>query len=177
MRTLGRSSRRPNPLDSLPTSTPPTLLHFQKTASWFLSTSGLPVTSTLRKRAKYVFEPKTIPRVELLVLSILNWRLKSITPFSSLGFFSLKVDLTGIFVRVLVSRATEAILSNIKGCRNIIHRALPRCNAVRSEYNPRPVGQGSWGCRVMVQWADQRGDNELLSIDGGITASKHEDVP
>ncbi|KAI4304944.1 hypothetical protein MLD38_040399 [Melastoma candidum] len=127
MRTLGRSSRRPNPLDSLPTSTPPTLLHFQKTASWFLSTSGLPVTSTLRKRAKYVFEPKTIPRVELLVLSILNWRLKSITPFSSLGFFSLKVDLTGIFVRVLVSRATEAILSNIKDFR--LQEYHPSCIA------------------------------------------------
>ncbi|PKA59497.1 Cyclin-D4-1 [Apostasia shenzhenica] len=36
---------------------------------------------------KYVFEAKTIQRMELLVLSTLNWRMQSVTPFSFIDFF------------------------------------------------------------------------------------------
>ncbi|GLT40064.1 hypothetical protein SLA2020_142220 [Shorea laevis] len=63
---------------------------------------------------KYIFEPKTIRRMELLVLSVLDWRLRSVTPFSFIGFFAVKLDSTATFVGFLISRATEIILSNIK---------------------------------------------------------------
>ncbi|KAA3482933.1 cyclin-D1-1 [Gossypium australe] len=64
--------------------------------------------------AKYIFEPKTIQRMELLVLTVLDWRLRSVTPFSFIDFFACKVDPTGTFLAFLISRATDIILSNIK---------------------------------------------------------------
>ncbi|GLT36504.1 hypothetical protein SLA2020_108770 [Shorea laevis] len=63
---------------------------------------------------EYIFEPKTIRRMEFLVLSVLDWRLRSVTPFSFIDFFAVKINPTGTFVGFLISRATEIILSNIK---------------------------------------------------------------
>ncbi|XP_050905573.1 LOW QUALITY PROTEIN: cyclin-D1-1 [Lathyrus oleraceus] len=64
--------------------------------------------------AKYIFEPRTIRRMELLVLRVLDWRLRSVTPFSFLSFFACKLDSTGIFTGFLISRATQIILSHIQ---------------------------------------------------------------
>ncbi|KAI7728831.1 hypothetical protein M8C21_023810 [Ambrosia artemisiifolia] len=64
--------------------------------------------------AKYIFEPKTIRRMEFLVLSVLDWRLRSVTPFSFIGFFSHKIDPSGTYTGFLISRATQIILSNIQ---------------------------------------------------------------
>ncbi|KAE8690802.1 Cyclin-D1-1 [Hibiscus syriacus] len=64
--------------------------------------------------AKYIFEPKTIRRMELLVLTVLDWRLRSVTPFSFIDFFAYKVDPTGTFFVFLISKATDIILSNTK---------------------------------------------------------------
>ncbi|XVE92496.1 hypothetical protein REPUB_Repub01dG0102400 [Reevesia pubescens] len=67
--------------------------------------------------AKYIFEPKTIHKMELLVLTVLDWRLRSVTPFSFIGFFACKLDSAGTFFGFLISRATDIILSNIKEAR------------------------------------------------------------
>ncbi|OIV93092.1 hypothetical protein TanjilG_20754 [Lupinus angustifolius] len=77
---------------------------------------------------KYIFEPKTIRRMELLVLGVLDWRLRSITPFSFLGFFSCKFDSTGIFNGFLISRATQIILSNVQEASFLAY--WPSCIAV-----------------------------------------------
>lgn len=66
------------------------------------------------KGAKFLFEPRTIRRMELLVLTVLDWRLRSVTPFSFVAFFALKLDASGTFVGFLISRAAEIILSNIR---------------------------------------------------------------
>ncbi|KAK4399743.1 Cyclin-D1-1 [Sesamum angolense] len=64
--------------------------------------------------AKFIFEPRTIQRMELLVLRVLDWRLRSISPFSYLCFFALKIDPTGTFTEFLTSRAKDIILSTIQ---------------------------------------------------------------
>ncbi|WZY76526.1 hypothetical protein YC2023_022910 [Brassica napus] len=64
---------------------------------------------------KYIFEAKTIQRMELLVLSVLDWRLRSVTPFSFLSFFAYKIDPQGTSLGFFLSHATKIILSNIKG--------------------------------------------------------------
>lgn len=64
--------------------------------------------------AKYIFEPRTIRRMEFLILSVLDWRLRSVTPFSFIGFFAHKIDSTGTYTGFLISRATQIILSNIQ---------------------------------------------------------------
>ncbi|XP_022942605.1 cyclin-D1-1-like [Cucurbita moschata] len=64
--------------------------------------------------AKYIFEPRTICRMELLVLRVLDWRLRSVTPFNFIAFFACKLDPSGDFMGFLISRATEIIISNIR---------------------------------------------------------------
>ncbi|KAF8039956.1 hypothetical protein BT93_B2237 [Corymbia citriodora subsp. variegata] len=78
--------------------------------------------------ANYIFEPRTIRRMEFLVLSVLDWRLRSITPFTFISFFAWKVDPTGTGVGFLISRATDVILSNIQETSFLEYR--PSCIAV-----------------------------------------------
>ncbi|KAH7688804.1 cyclin D1/2/4 plant protein [Dioscorea alata] len=63
--------------------------------------------------AKFVFESRIIRRMELLVLTALKWRLRSVTPFTFIDFFAYKVDPSGLYIRYLVSHATQIILSTI----------------------------------------------------------------
>nr|QYW07123.1 cyclin D1-3 [Dimocarpus longan] len=44
--------------------------------------------------SRFVFEPKTVQRMELRVMSILHWRLNSITPFHYLHYFISKLPST-----------------------------------------------------------------------------------
>ncbi|KAF5726766.1 cyclin-D1-1-like [Tripterygium wilfordii] len=64
--------------------------------------------------AKYIFEPRTVRRMEFLVLSVLDWRLRSITPFTFVTFFACKLDPTGNYVAFLIKRATRIIFSNVQ---------------------------------------------------------------
>ncbi|MCL7040158.1 hypothetical protein MKW94_010553 [Papaver nudicaule] len=63
---------------------------------------------------KFIFEHQTIRRMELMVLSALDWRLRSITPFTFIDFFAYKLDSTGTLINYLVSRATKIILHIIR---------------------------------------------------------------
>ncbi|XP_038984058.1 cyclin-D2-1-like isoform X2 [Phoenix dactylifera] len=69
---------------------------------------------------RFIFEPRTICRMELLVLTALNWRLRSVTPFTFIDFFAYKVDPTGTHARYLVSRATHIILAMIHAAAAIV---------------------------------------------------------
>lgn len=63
--------------------------------------------------------------MELLVLGVLDWRLRSVTPFSFLAFFACKIDSTGEYIGFLISRATEIILSNMQGNNDVdIHACV-----------------------------------------------------
>ncbi|KAG5541845.1 hypothetical protein RHGRI_021628 [Rhododendron griersonianum] len=42
--------------------------------------------------ARFVFEARTVQRMELLVLSILKWRMKAVTPFSFIDYFLRKIN-------------------------------------------------------------------------------------
>ncbi|KAI0523452.1 hypothetical protein KFK09_005847 [Dendrobium nobile] len=59
---------------------------------------------------KYVFEPRTICRMELLILTVLTWRMRAVTPFDFLPYLAasvLPVDSSAI-----LSRATNLIISS-----------------------------------------------------------------
>ncbi|KAI5679159.1 hypothetical protein M9H77_10109 [Catharanthus roseus] len=77
--------------------------------------------------AKYVFEPRTISRMEVLVLNALDWRLRSITPFSFISLFACKVDPTGTYTAFLISRARDIILSHLQEVSFLEYR--PSCIA------------------------------------------------
>ncbi|KAL0916588.1 hypothetical protein M5K25_014115 [Dendrobium thyrsiflorum] len=63
--------------------------------------------------ARFIFEPRTICKMEHLVLTALKWRLRSVTPFNFIDFFASKVDPSGVYRRYLVSSAAQIILSAI----------------------------------------------------------------
>ncbi|KAL6562606.1 hypothetical protein OROGR_003613 [Orobanche gracilis] len=69
--------------------------------------------------AEFIFEPKHIQRMELLVLRVLDWRLRSVAPFFYLGFFALKIDPTGTYTGYLTSSAEDIIFSIIQETRCI----------------------------------------------------------
>ncbi|CAK9186419.1 unnamed protein product [Ilex paraguariensis] len=64
---------------------------------------------------KFVFEGKTIQRMELLVLSTLKWRMQACTPCSFIDYFLRKINSDEISSGPLLSRSIQVILSTIKG--------------------------------------------------------------
>uniref|UniRef100_A0A0A9CX42 Uncharacterized protein n=1 Tax=Arundo donax TaxID=35708 RepID=A0A0A9CX42_ARUDO len=67
--------------------------------------------------ARYVFEAKTIQRMELLVLSTLKWRMRVVTPFSYIDYFLHRLNAGDAPPRRAVLRSTELILSTARGTR------------------------------------------------------------
>ncbi|KAG0469669.1 hypothetical protein HPP92_016369 [Vanilla planifolia] len=65
--------------------------------------------------AKFVFEARTIKRMELLVLSTLKWRMQAVTPFSFLDYFIHKINGGNSPPELLLSRAMELILGTTRG--------------------------------------------------------------
>uniref|UniRef100_A0A0A9A6K6 Cyclin C-terminal domain-containing protein n=1 Tax=Arundo donax TaxID=35708 RepID=A0A0A9A6K6_ARUDO len=63
--------------------------------------------------ANYVFEAKTIKRMEILVLSSLNWRMQAVTPFSFINYFLDKLNGGKPLTSDLVSRCTDLILDTL----------------------------------------------------------------
>lgn len=79
---------------------------------------------------KYIFVPQTVRRMELLVLTTLDWRLRSITPFTFFHFFASKVDPSSNYIGFLISRATRIILTTIQEI-SVLHY-MPSSVAVAS---------------------------------------------
>lgn len=71
--------------------------------------------------AKYIFEAKTIQRMELLVLNTLKWRLQSVTPFSYIDYFLHKFNDNKTPSTVSVSRSVELILGIMRGRITELH--------------------------------------------------------
>ncbi|AEC07313.1 Cyclin-D2-1 [Arabidopsis thaliana] len=61
---------------------------------------------------KFVFEAKTIKRMELLVVTTLNWRLQALTPFSFIDYFVDKIS--GHVSENLIYRSSRFILNTTK---------------------------------------------------------------
>ncbi|KAG1342294.1 cyclin-D3-1 [Cocos nucifera] len=65
--------------------------------------------------SKYVFDARTIQRMELLLLSTLKWRMQAVTPFSFIDHFLHKFNDGNSPTKLLISRSMELILSTIRG--------------------------------------------------------------
>ncbi|KAE8665963.1 Cyclin-D4-1 [Hibiscus syriacus] len=64
---------------------------------------------------KFVFEAKTIQRMELLVLSTLKWRMQVLTPCSFIDHFLSKLCNDQYPSSTLISRSLQLILNTIRG--------------------------------------------------------------
>lgn len=67
------------------------------------------------QQVEHIFEAHTIQRMELLVLSTLEWRMSSVTPFSYIDYFFHKLGISNLLLRALLSRVSEIILATVNG--------------------------------------------------------------
>lgn len=65
--------------------------------------------------SKYIFEAKTIQRMELLVLNTLKWRMQAITPFSFIDYFLQKINDDEASIGASILQSSELILSTVRG--------------------------------------------------------------
>ncbi|CAA7395794.1 unnamed protein product [Spirodela intermedia] len=65
--------------------------------------------------AKFVFEARTIQRMELLVLSTLQWRMQAVTPFSFLDYFLRSFNGGKSPGEASISRSVDLILRTTRG--------------------------------------------------------------
>ncbi|KAF0933099.1 hypothetical protein E2562_013837 [Oryza meyeriana var. granulata] len=72
--------------------------------------------------AKFVFEARTIKRMELLVLSTLKWRMQAVTACSFIDYFLNKFSDHGAPSLLALSRSTDLILSTAKGVEFVAFR-------------------------------------------------------
>uniref|UniRef100_A0A0E0KEL0 Uncharacterized protein n=1 Tax=Oryza punctata TaxID=4537 RepID=A0A0E0KEL0_ORYPU len=63
---------------------------------------------------EYVFDAKTIHRMEIVVLTTLKWRMQTVTPFTYIDHFLDKINEGNPITNELISRCTEIILSTMK---------------------------------------------------------------
>ncbi|KAH7288456.1 hypothetical protein KP509_31G027000 [Ceratopteris richardii] len=90
----------------------------------------VPLLLDLQVDPECVFEPRTIQRMELLVLSTLEWRMSSVTPFAYIDYLVRSIDLDCSFHCALFSRVTELILCAIQELKFLSFR--PSAIAVAS---------------------------------------------
>lgn len=65
---------------------------------------------------RFVFEPKSIQRMELWVMKKLNWRLRSITPFDFLHYFIFKLPHSSSFNHhCFLWKCSDLVLKTIRG--------------------------------------------------------------
>lgn len=89
--------------------------------------------------AKFVFEAKTIQRMELLVMSTLKWRMQAITPFSFIDYFLKKINSDQIASTSSINKSVQLILSTVKGIHflvfkpSVIAAAVAMSIAVKTE--------------------------------------------
>ncbi|XP_021611817.1 cyclin-D3-1 isoform X2 [Manihot esculenta] len=71
------------------------------------------------EESRYVFEAKTIQRMEILVLSTLQWRMNPITPLSFLDFITRRLGLKDYLCSEFLRRCERIILSIISDSRSM----------------------------------------------------------
>nr|CAD21955.1 cyclin D [Physcomitrium patens]CAD32542.1 cyclin D protein [Physcomitrium patens] len=106
------------------------------------------------EQEEHIFEAHTIQRMELLVLSTLEWRMSGVTPFSYVDYFFHKLGVSDLLLRALLSRVSEIILKSIRVTTSL-------------QYLPSVVAAASIICALEEVTTIRTGDllrtfNELL---------------
>ncbi|CAN6239354.1 unnamed protein product [Urochloa humidicola] len=82
----------------------------------------LPLDLQVIEEKKFVFEGRTIKRMELLVLSTLKWRMHAVTACSFIEYFLHKLSDLGAPSLLARSRSADLILSTAKGAEFVVFR-------------------------------------------------------
>ncbi|KAL8141122.1 hypothetical protein V2J09_007143 [Rumex salicifolius] len=77
----------------------------------------VPLLSDLQVQTKYLFEAKTIQRMELLVLSTLEWKMNPVTPYSFLDYMTRRLGLKDHLCLEFLGRCKMVLLATISDSR------------------------------------------------------------
>lgn len=110
--------------------------------------------------AKPVFEAKGIGKMEVLVLTTLNWRMQAVTPFAFISYFLDKFSDEKPPSFALVSRCTQIILGTLKGSTFLSFR--PSEIAVASVLAAVSENQAV-GCGSILAASEIPVDKEMIS--------------
>ncbi|OWM70842.1 cyclin-D3-1-like [Punica granatum] len=82
------------------------------------------------EETRFVFEAKTIQRMELLVLSALEWKMNPVTPISFLDYFARRLRLKDNLCWEFLRRSELILLSLISDCRSMSYLPSVMATAV-----------------------------------------------
>ncbi|KAL6527377.1 hypothetical protein OROGR_016467 [Orobanche gracilis] len=82
------------------------------------------------EESKYVFESKTIQRMEILVLSTLGWKMNPVTPLSFLDYIATRLKFSGHLRMEFLRRCDCLLLSIISDCRFMCYMPSALATAV-----------------------------------------------
>ncbi|KAL4203630.1 hypothetical protein AMTRI_Chr01g104860 [Amborella trichopoda] len=82
------------------------------------------------EETKFVFEARTIQKMELLLLTTLKWRMNAITPFSFIDHFIFRTNPENPIPKSLISRSTQLILKISRGIEFLEFRPSELASAV-----------------------------------------------
>ena len=84
------------------------------------------------EEAKYIFESRTIQRMELLVLNTLEWRLSPVTPLSYIDHASRMIGLENRSCWIFTMRCKKILLNTLRGKLCISGHSMGDCNVLLS---------------------------------------------
>jgi cyclin D3 len=76
------------------------------------------------EESRYVFEAKTIKRMEILVLSTLEWKMNPVTPLSFLDYITRRLGLKDHLCWEFLRRCERILLSVVAGKLNHLNLSL-----------------------------------------------------
>ncbi|XP_071732355.1 cyclin-D4-1-like [Rutidosis leptorrhynchoides] len=121
--------------------------------------------------SRFMFEAKTIQKMELLVLTTLKWRMQSVTPFSFLDEFIKKVNGGQHTSKSLILTSTQLILCLIKEIEFLEFKPSEIAAAVAIHV----VGMGSTQISALLQYVKKETVLKCLEmlkeVDGDCTRS------
>ncbi|XP_071711597.1 cyclin-D4-1-like [Rutidosis leptorrhynchoides] len=110
--------------------------------------------------ARFIFEAKTIQKMELLVLTTLKWRMQAVTPFSFLDDFLAKVNGGQPTSKSLILTSTQLILGLIKGIEFLEFKPSEIAAAVAIHV----VGMGSSKMSALFQYVRKESVLKCLEL-------------
>ncbi|GJN22353.1 hypothetical protein PR202_gb09908 [Eleusine coracana subsp. coracana] len=129
--------------------------------------------------AKFVFEGRTIKRMELLVLSTLKWRMQAVTACSFIDYFLHKLSDHGAPSMLARSRSADLILSTAKGAEFLVFRpseiAASVALAAMGELRSSILERAATGCNLLGSSLSSVPQSPIGVLDAGACLSQQSD--
>ncbi|XP_056163485.1 cyclin-D3-3-like [Syzygium oleosum] len=125
---------------------------------------NVPTLSALQVEGpSYMFEPKTVQRMELLVLSTLEWRMNPVTPFSFLdhiiGRLHFRISSQMGQFLTLFELSLLVLISNSRFLRyqpSVIAAVVTCCSMEKMRYKDNQIGCCRNALRDSLKWSEAR---------------------